>query len=520
MRLFVLSSLLLTTSAASAIEWPIYPEVNLIAPITGQQSARCLVLDNALRGNYVAIQTHPYQQNCVIRTDASRLAPQLVPLGRSSTDGLSRVALGSDNSIVLSLGGARDNTLAGGKRGRQEVANCFLPEAEVARLSSEERDFRFAAADMARNCAQASSRYAAYSFDLMLDDTPTTPAATWDALIMQLHSVDDKDRYCIPNNPAQPQLCNQHNGALGKSRRNAAAYQAMADNGAVFEGSIQPPLNFRVKAGYFSITASSSLRDPNGHITPFSSKKACSVRVNEIPVGQVNRCNDTGKTITVLYRAPLQAVLPPLRYTRFKVQVKWPTTEDPTSTVRVETLDNDNKVSGVLVNDSTAPLGAIDDQFPYFKAGIYRQNGNTVTTNVRLANLRNLHHWQNPNSAAIRDWAYDPQRSVVGEVYEYANPYNGDTEYFELKALAANGRYAYFPINKTSNGNWAYLGLARQWGQNGWTAPIGSMFIYANPYTGFTEFFRLRALGSNSRYGYFPTDQTDNEHWTYLGTRG
>ncbi len=46
----------------------------------------------------------------------------------------------------------------------------------------------------------------------------------------------------------------------------------------------------------------------------------------------------------------------------------------------------------------------------------------------------------------------------LGEVFEYNNPYNNDTEYFQLIKLNAQGSYGYFPIDKTDNNNWKYLG--------------------------------------------------------------
>lgn len=519
MRYPLFTSLVFSSSAALATEWPIFPDADQIPPLTDHGTTKCVIQNVQLLGNYSSIQNHPYQQNCVIRTDSNRLAPQLVPIGKSSLDGVSRITLNGDNSILLRLGGASDNALAGGKRGRQEVSNCFLLDQEFNTLPMEEQAFRFLASDVPRNCSQASGRYVGYSYDLRLDDTPTTPASTWDAIVMQLHALDDKDRYCMPYKSTDRDTCNQHNGVLGKSARNPAAYTALVNNGAVFEGNNQPPLSFRVKEGYFSIVATSNLKDPTGRITPFSAKQPCNVRVNDAAIEQVHQCADTGKTITVLYREKLEKVLTPNRYTRFRVQVKWPTEADPTSTVRVETLDTDNKVINVLVDDSTTAIGAINDQFPYFKAGIYRQNSNAIATTVRLANLRKVHHFQDPEIAFIRYWEYNPLRSVVGDVYEYANPYNGDTEYFELKALNADGRYGYFPTDKTSNQNWTYLGKARNWGENDRKAPIGSIFVYANQYTGLTEYFRLKALGGDNRYWYFPTDQSDNHFWTYMGTR-
>lgn len=46
------------------------------------------------------------------------------------------------------------------------------------------------------------------------------------------------------------------------------------------------------------------------------------------------------------------------------------------------------------------------------------------------------------------------------------------------------------------------------------TGTVGSIYIYANPYTKDTEYFQL----NKSSYWYFPTDKSSTETWTYLGT--
>jgi len=57
------------------------------------------------------------------------------------------------------------------------------------------------------------------------------------------------------------------------------------------------------------------------------------------------------------------------------------------------------------------------------------------------------------------------------------------------------------------------------WGENGRLGHhIGEVFEYNNPYNGDTEYFRLMTLNANKSYGYFPTDKTDNSNWKYLGT--
>jgi hypothetical protein len=323
----------------------------------------------------------------------------------------------------------------------------------------------------------------------------------------------------MPRNPADAARCDKHTGVIGQSPRNAQAYNALLNNGAVFEQGVQPALSFRLKAGYFSIVATSSLRDSKNEITRFRTQQPCVGPVNELQVNQVKHCADSGKTLTVLYRERMVNILPVHQYRRFRVQVKWPTEADLASSVRVELLDTNNKVLKVLVQNDTVPISSIDDQFPYFKAGIYRLNHNAVPTNVRIANLRKVQHYQAPDALSIHQWGANDRFGVVGSVFEYANPYNRDTEYFQLKALGADGRYGYFPTNKTSNAHWTYLGTARTWGDNGRKAPIGSIFLYRNATTGLSEFYQLKAVASDNTYWYFPTNETDNENWTYLGSR-
>ncbi|WP_414439184.1 DUF3472 domain-containing protein [Burkholderia sp. 22PA0106] len=58
----------------------------------------------------------------------------------------------------------------------------------------------------------------------------------------------------------------------------------------------------------------------------------------------------------------------------------------------------------------------------------------------------------------------------------------------------------------------------QHWGDYDRQGKIGSIFKYQNPYSHKTEYFKLKALGSDNRYFYFPTNETDNTYWQYLGT--
>ncbi len=103
-------------------------------------------------------------------------------------------------------------------------------------------------------------------------------------------------------------------------------------------------------------------------------------------VGETKRC-DSGKTVTVLYREKLgEGVIRANVPMEFRVRVKWPTLRDTSSSLTVMATPPGGR-SVDLVRDSIAPLGSHNDQFPYFKAGVYRQNGNTTPVSVDVVDL-------------------------------------------------------------------------------------------------------------------------------------
>lgn len=59
------------------------------------------------------------------------------------------------------------------------------------------------------------------------------------------------------------------------------------------------------------------------------------------------------------------------------------------------------------------------------------------------------------NLPYCRKWS-SVDKGTAGDVYRYGNPYTKQREYFRLKV---SGRYGYFPTDQTSNGTWEYLGL-------------------------------------------------------------
>lgn len=145
------------------------------------------------------------------------------------------------------------------------------------------------------------------------------------------------------------------------------------------------------------------------------------------------------------------------------------------------------------------------------------------------------HHF--PDATIVDDrvqtWGSNDRKGTLDTVYEYQNPYTRQTEYFSLQGLGSDGRYWYFPTDKTNNRFWVYLGTDKNealaangriaalqsWGANDRKAAIGDRFRYLNPHKpGLPmEVYELRATGSDGRYWYFPTTSSANTYWTYVG---
>lgn len=77
----------------------------------------------------------------------------------------------------------------------------------------------------------------------------------------------------------------------------------------------------------------------------------------------------------------------------------------------------------------------------------------------------------------VQSWKSQDAWAKKGRVYEYLNPENGQYEYFFLKN---DGQYGYFPTDQTSNVDWKFIGTASS-----------LVNISPNP-------FKLRALGKSS----------------------
>ncbi len=71
------------------------------------------------------------------------------------------------------------------------------------------------------------------------------------------------------------------------------------------------------------------------------------------------------------------------------------------------------------------------------------------------------------------------------------------------------------PLSYTINGYKKGV-TYNQWGDYDRIGTVGDLYVYDNPYNGDTELFELSGLGSDGRYSYFPTNKTDNRYWTYI----
>lgn len=133
--------------------------------------------------------------------------------------------------------------------------------------------------------------------------------------------------------------------------------------------------------------------------------------------------------------------------------------------------------------------------------------GYPIINDLYLSN-RPLFKWEQRNNSDV----------IVGDYFVYENPYTNDVEYFKIKRKPAH----YFPINKTSNEDWEYIGrhfirgepLKTQtystWGANNRYGQIGEVFRSGN------SLFRLK---TTSQYWYFPDNgATSNIWWDLIGT--
>ncbi|MGR5187753.1 hypothetical protein ACPV3S_20350 [Photobacterium damselae] len=115
----------------------------------------------------------------------------------------------------------------------------------------------------------------------------------------------------------------------------------------------------------------------------------------------------------------------------------------------------------------------------------------------------------------VYEWGGNDRKGNIGDIYKYNNPYSNKIEFFKLKSLGSDQKYWYFPTDQRDNQYWEFIG-PYEWGINDRKGNIGDIYVYNNPYNGDQELFKLTNLGQDGRYWYFPTDKSDNTYWNYF----
>ncbi|MEK1939518.1 MAG: hypothetical protein AAAB16_03995 [Pseudomonas sp.] len=128
---------------------------------------------------------------------------------------------------------------------------------------------------------------------------------------------------------------------------------------------------------------------------------------------------------------------------------------------------------------------------------------------------------------------WNDESNSVGSLQTYENPKDNSVDIFisKFNGNPATSNKA-LPTNKTSNENWTYLaslgskeqvkklvsGISNYFPEWGKAANYGDIFQYNNPVSKTLEFFQanFKGMASNSAT-YFPTNQTSNNKWRYLG---
>jgi hypothetical protein len=135
-------------------------------------------------------------------------------------------------------------------------------------------------------------------------------------------------------------------------------------------------------------------------------------------------------------------------------------------------------------------------------------------------------------------WGAFDRRGLIGRVYVNDNRDSGEVEFLHLAQAGADGRYGPFPTGRKSNESWDFIGTHlpdcrtvsalenrrdAEFPQR--SEEEGRVFAQRNPASGELEFFRLEALEPRPhptlalfRFPALPTNRTDSNHWTYLGT--
>lgn len=127
------------------------------------------------------------------------------------------------------------------------------------------------------------------------------------------------------------------------------------------------------------------------------------------------------------------------------------------------------------------------------------------------------HQWEENGHYGERGniYVYDNPYNHQTEYFSAAK--TGQYWYFPTNKTN-NADWIYLGTDKETakTNNESLMGYA-QWGENDRKASLGTTFIYSNPYNGRLELFTLKATGNDGRYWYFPTNKTDNTYWKYEG---
>lgn len=120
-----------------------------------------------------------------------------------------------------------------------------------------------------------------------------------------------------------------------------------------------------------------------------------------------------------------------------------------------------------------------------------------------------VYEWEERNNSGVN----------IGDYFIYHNPYDGDTEYFKLKKAGAG----YFPINKTDNDYWIYVGRypkkdellspslsVHTWDDSNRKGKKGWLY-----YDNTTKLYFI--LKIDGEYWHFPAKPEDNQWWQFVG---
>ena len=126
------------------------------------------------------------------------------------------------------------------------------------------------------------------------------------------------------------------------------------------------------------------------------------------------------------------------------------------------------------------------------------------------------------NSGAFHTWGDNGRHATVGDLFLYDNPNTGDQELFELKSslywyfpIDKTSTRGWHFISTTRARGTPDRKL-HVWGGDDREGIVNNTYEYNNPYTGDRELFRLKRL-LGGKYWYFPINKSDNYFWEYIG---